>query len=123
MVYPLDEFADADAFQRLRELLRQKIELLADGREQWAQMKERASVARRFRGLRPWLTIAASVPLAPIYAAQWLKRTDDELFRPLNWGANSGTLITHGQWFRLVTANLLHASPIWPKTPRALEVE
>ena len=111
MVYPLDEFADADAFQRLRELLRQKVELLADGREQWAQMEERASVARRFRGLRPWLTIATSVLLALIYAAQWLKRTDDELFRPLDWGANSGTLITHGQSFRLVTANLLHASP------------
>lgn len=46
MVYPLDEFADTDAFQRLRELLRQKIELLADSREQWAQMEERASVAR-----------------------------------------------------------------------------
>jgi membrane associated rhomboid family serine protease len=110
MVYPTREFANPNAFEQLRELLKQRIEALPEGTPRWLAMDARASVADQLTRVPARWTYGFAAVLALIYACQWRNTPRDLLFGAVDWGANAATLVRRGQWFRLATANLLHAN-------------
>jgi membrane associated rhomboid family serine protease len=107
-VYPLREFANENAADMIRDILRRRIAALEGGAAQWQQIEKRHSVAgalAMFRPLATWIMVAA---ICVAFIAQ-LAGPDDPVFGYLDMGANAPLLVFNGEWYRLVTANLLHA--------------
>ncbi len=104
-----------DGVARLGLLLRSKIENLPDGAARWARIAHLRARAAELRGRSAWATwtVAALVVLAFGWQLVWprIGPGPADGFAPLDLGANASALVAHGQWWRLVTGNLLHASP------------
>src|SRR5262249_40465466 len=88
----------------------ERILALPDGRTQWQAMESRQAAGRRLRAVRPYVTWIVLFIITVIFAGQYNLIKEDDLFGNLDLGANASLLTLNGDWFRLVTANLLHAN-------------
>ncbi len=104
-------FERPDGPQVLFKELEQRIRNLDDGAERLSAMRERESIARKVIDRRPWATHALLGVLVVIFLVQDAGATGD-LLAPLNWGASNGLLIRSGEYFRIVSANLLHTNGV-----------
>jgi rhomboid protease GluP len=115
-VYPLDRFADPDPLARLRNLLRAHVLDAPGGQAQWAEVERREEIAMALRVQRPLATYAvmAVITIAYLLELVWQRLTGapEDGFFGLDLGANAAALVGDGQYYRLVSANLLHASAL-----------
>ena len=106
--FRVDDFETPDGAERLCSEIREKIGLLADGPERLRALERRARVARvAFTGT-PWFTWVLLGLLVTVYLLQGTAGGNPFFERLVVTGANSPLLVAKGEWFRLVTANLLH---------------
>lgn len=108
LILRCDDFETPDGAERLRDELRARIAALPDGAERIRAIDLRAAVSAVAFAGAPWLSWTLLGALIAIFALQSAAGWDlffDHLIRA---GANSGLLVGHGEWFRLVTGNLLH---------------
>lgn len=111
IIFRVDDFETPDGAERLSIEIRDRIGLLADGPERLRALDLRARVsAVAFTGT-PWLTWAMLGLLVVVFALLRAAGWDVYFEHMVRAGANSGLLVAYGEWFRLVTANLLHFSP------------
>ena len=96
------QFVDPDGPENLVRALLERIAAEPDGRRQLARMAEIEETGRNPGGLRA--TRGLAIFCAGVYALQWAVGDDVHLV-----GYFSGALAADGDWWRLVTANLLHA--------------
>ena len=108
-VYPVREFADGAAAENFIGILHGRIAALDGAPAQLARMSERAAVAAHFGRTKPWATWGLIGTLILVFLIQtfWLHRQDS--LGLLDMGANAASLVRQGEWYRLITANLLHA--------------
>jgi membrane associated rhomboid family serine protease len=106
-VFRLSQVEAPDPLEAMRALLRPRILALPEGAAQWDSMQRRQALAERVAGLIPWLTWAIAALLVMAYAVQILAGNGDTM-RAIDLGADAPWLVGTGEWWRLVTANLLH---------------
>lgn len=102
-VYPLHSFAEEGAQQRFLDALRPRL----DPRH-WQEMIGRHELVFPWTRRKPRATWAAALVLLAVYLLQTVLGRADDPFSLLDFGANAGFLVRHGEWYRLVAANLLH---------------
>jgi len=106
-VFRLSQFEAPEPLEAMRALLRPRILAPPEGAAQWDSMERRQALAERVAGLIPWSTWALAALLVMAFAVQILAGNGDTL-RVIDLGADAPWLVGMGQWWRLVTANLLH---------------
>jgi membrane associated rhomboid family serine protease len=109
-VFPVKRLPAADTAEQLQTALKGALLQRPDGQALWAAMDRRHHLAADLGRLRPMGTWAAAGAIAAIFCLQCLAQPPDDVLGPLDLGANAPILVGHGQWFRLVTASLLHAN-------------
>lgn len=109
-VYRLPAFVDSDAFERLGAEVYQRLLEQPEGERLLAQMAERDALGRAAGATRPTVTIVLLVLLGLCFAATALGGAQHTPFGLVRFGANAPALINAGQWFRLFSANFLHAN-------------
>ncbi len=112
--FPLSRLG-TDGVARLLSLLRSNIEKLPDGAARWADIEALQVRAEAIRGRPAWATRAIAALVSAAFALQYIwPRIDHEPadgFAALDLGGNAYALVVAGEWWRLVTVNLLHGSP------------
>ena len=106
-VFPAAAFAAADGMQQAGQLLAAHIDAQPDRREIWARMQRRQEWGQRFLARRTPATRALAGLILAAFAVQGLLPMETSLAL-LERGANVAALVWQGDWFRLITANLLH---------------
>jgi membrane associated rhomboid family serine protease len=106
--FPVDGFAVPDALARLQGGLRQHISGLPDGAARWDAIMARHTLAEQIGAVRPWGTWAITLVALLIFGVQSAVLRAGDGLGFVDAGANAALLVQHGQWFRLVTASLLH---------------
>jgi membrane associated rhomboid family serine protease len=109
-VYMERDFQISNPAADLNEALREKVVALPNGKEQWSKMEGRAAIARLFIARKPWATSAIICAIILVYLIQVSYAPDENIFRDIDLGANVSKLVWGGQWYRLISANLLHAN-------------
>jgi rhomboid protease GluP len=106
--FPRGWFAAADALSLLRQGLKAHVLAMPDGAARWAGIDARHGAAERLALSRPWGSWTIGLLVAACFAVQaWLVHGPDALGL-IDAGGNAAFLVRHGEWFRLVTASLLH---------------
>jgi membrane associated rhomboid family serine protease len=106
-VLPRHLFVERGAPERLLQRLIERIAGLPDGQRQLARMAEIETEARRPAHARA--TWALALVCLAVYPLQLLIGRDVE-----EVGYFNALLVADGDWWRMVTANLLHAIPTFP---------
>jgi membrane associated rhomboid family serine protease len=110
-VFPRHDFAAPDALARLQSGLLRRMTALPDGGAQWQVVAARHALAADIGDARTYGTWGAVAAVTTCFALQLELLPVGPPLVLLDAGGNSGLLVQAGEWFRLVTANLLHASP------------
>ncbi len=107
--YPLRTFVEADAFEQLSRAISERIGQLPDAPARMAAFRQRTSLADplRERGTRMTRVVLASIVL-PALLPLW-DPTFGDVMGLVRLGANVPALVADGQWYRLVSPNVLHA--------------
>lgn len=106
-VYPLRNFADPDVAAIINDILSRRIPMRPGGAEQWPLVLRRQQLAALFASFRPRATQAITALIVGAFLLQ-MTHGGDDIYGLLDLGANAPFLVRQGEWFRLVTANLLH---------------
>ncbi len=106
--YPRLSFVEADGIEQLASEIRRQIERQPDGEQLIARMNLRDAIGQAAWAARPVATFALLVCLG--IGALITSQADPTAPFPLTvYGANAPLLVREGQWFRLFSANFLHA--------------
>ncbi len=108
---PLRCLPDQAALSRFTHALRDAVHAGPGGAGQWAAIEARSARAAAIGQLRPWGSLGAVAMLGLAAGAQMLLVPSGNPVALLYAGANAPALVWHGEWFRVVAANLLHATP------------
>jgi len=108
-VYPVSAFEEDDAVDYFVSEVRRRIGALPDGASLLEQMQGRACVSHQALRRKPLVTIGIVLILALVFALQQTLVGSDQLFGLVRVGANAPSLVASGQWYRLMSANFLHA--------------
>lgn len=108
-VYPLSAFEEDDAVEFFVREVRRRIGALPDGVALLEQMELRARVSYHALRRKPLVTIGMVLTIALVFGLQQSLVGSDQLFGLVRVGANAPSLVASGQWYRLVSANFLHA--------------
>ncbi len=109
-VFPVKRLPAPDTAQKLQAALKEALLQHPEGQALWAAMDRRHHLAAAFGQIRPIGTWAMAGAITAIFCLQFFAVRPDDVLGPLDLGANAPILVGHGQWFRLVTASLLHAN-------------
>jgi rhomboid protease GluP len=109
-IYPIKDFQEKRAFEIFNNNLYEKIEALPEGKKLWQQLIDKQRFASVLSGKKYPVTLILLVFLVSVYLIQILVGTEDNEFKLIELGANVPFLVEGGQWYRLVTANFLHAN-------------
>ncbi len=111
-IFPASAFADASAVATFQRELRSCVLRQDGGATRWAAMATRAEIAQRFGARRPWATWITLAVIAAVFLVQLITIPATDPISIVDLGANAAALIRDGQWFRLITANLLHVNTL-----------
>jgi membrane associated rhomboid family serine protease len=106
--FPHAGFARPDALARLREGIKARILSMPGGQARWAAIDARQGLADRLAYVRPWGTWTVALLIMIVFGLQVLLQAPGNDMALLDQGANASLLVRDGEWFRLVTASLLH---------------
>jgi membrane associated rhomboid family serine protease len=107
-VYPLHELAvEGDVAGAIVALLRRRLAALPGGAQSWSAVEKRQALAARFAGSQPRATRALALLIALCFLGQ-MEFDSRDIYGLLDMGANAPALALQGEWYRFVTANLLH---------------
>jgi rhomboid protease GluP len=106
--FPRASFAQPDGLGRLRQALGARILAMPGGGKRWAAIEARHNLADRLAAIWPWGTWAAVVAIIALFGLQTLLVRGIGDFGLIDLGGNASLLVRDGEWFRLVTASLLH---------------
>jgi membrane associated rhomboid family serine protease len=109
LVIESDDLQHPDHLPRLALALRETIRSLPDGYERLRGLDRQIEVARAVAAQRPFASWAL---VAVLVLAFLLQAREGALVDPLamlRLGAGSAVFVEEGEWFRLVSANFLHA--------------
>jgi rhomboid protease GluP len=101
-----------DAFGQLQAEIRQRLEQQRGGDELLARMDRREAIGQAAWATRP---LATFVLLGSVVLGFGIMELGDATSTPLGlieYGANAPALVAEGQWFRLFSANFLHANAL-----------
>jgi rhomboid protease GluP len=114
LAYRLNSFIESDPFERLNKTVREHLLRRPDGERLLAEMARRDAFGQSAVNFRPRVTFALLVMLVAAFIATFipslLPGAEDSPFALVRYGANVPTLVRQGQWFRLFSANFLHAN-------------
>jgi rhomboid protease GluP len=107
------EFAESDGLERLEAALRAAIAARAGGAEQLAAIDRRSQLARILTTGVPWICVALVLVTGAAFGVTvalggWTQEV--HVHAPIRLGALVSTLVEAGDWWRIVTANFLHAN-------------
>ncbi len=108
--YPLRAFLDPDALERLRGLIRERLLQQPDGAALLEQMEQRERLGSFALSVKPLVTWAMTALIALCFALEFFSGVLNQPFGLVRYGANAPALVAEGQWFRVLTANFLHAN-------------
>jgi rhomboid protease GluP len=106
-VYPLSSFAETGVRERFLDVLQPRLDPL-----RWQEMIERHALLVPWSRRKPWASWGLALLLIGVFLLQLTgggTPTSVDSFAMLDFGANAGFLVERGEWYRLVTANLLHS--------------
>ncbi len=109
-VYPVAHFdGGADTLEAFRRALRERIAARPDGAELLRDIEDRDAQGSRIVQRPSRVTLVLLMLLAAIFAWTWLSGALDDPFGLVAFGANAPLLVAAGEWYRLLSANFLHA--------------
>jgi rhomboid protease GluP len=108
--YPLRAFLDADAVERLRAVIRERLLQKPGGAALLEQMEQRETLGRFAFRVKPLVTWVLTALIALCFALEYFSGALSQMFGLVRFGANAPVLVAEGQWFRVLTANFLHAN-------------
>lgn len=106
-VYPLSSFAEEGARERFMAALQPRLDP-----RRWQDMSERHDLVVPWARRKPWASWSLALLLIGVFLLQLTgggTPASVDSFAMLDFGANAGFLVERGEWYRLVTANLLHS--------------
>lgn len=107
--YPQHSFVEPEGIGRLSAEIRRQIERQPGGARLIAAMNLRDAIGQAAWAARPVVTVVVLLSLG--VGAFLTSRADGQSpFPLLAYGANAPLLVSEGQWFRLFSANFLHAN-------------
>lgn len=109
LVIESDELARPDELPRLALALRESLRSLPDGEARLRALDRQLEVTRAIGAQRPWATWAILATLGFAFLLQYREGALVDPIAMLRLGAGSSTFVAEGEWFRLVSANFLHA--------------
>lgn len=102
--------SEGDA-ERLHALIRAKVQLIVpNGEARAARLDEASAAAHLAESTPPRATVGAIVALVLGHGVAHLLGGFERLYAMVAVGAGARVLVEEGQWFRVVSANLLHSS-------------
>jgi rhomboid protease GluP len=109
LVLPESWFPNPRLARSVIEDLRGRIGRLPEGEAILARIEENREQLEGLVSRGRAATISVAAVLLGIFVLQMLLGASGNPFRLLAFGANSSVFVRDGEWFRLATANLLHA--------------
>lgn len=109
-IFPAAAFATPDGMQRAGQSLAAHLDTLPDRSEIRTRLQQRQEWGRRFLARPAPATRALVGLILALSIVQWVLLPAEISLAVLERGANVAELLWQGQWFRLVTANLLHVN-------------
>lgn len=109
-VLPADALVDGDGVARLRDAVRAATIARPDGLARVAAMAAREATGRSAGRRAARGTMALVAVVAIVFAIELATGALDSRTMLLRLGANSPILVRQGEWWRPITANLLHLS-------------
>lgn len=106
------DFADPDSVVLFIMELRTRIRELPDGEAKIALIDHNVQFHRRALANPTHVTHALLVLIAVAFGLEFASGALSSPFTLLRFGANSPTLVADGQYYRLITANLLHGGAL-----------
>ncbi len=111
VVLSIDDFERPELMRLFWSLLVERINAGPDAIEQRQRMQRLADLSQETSSAEPRLTKYLLGGLGLIFAAQFFLAPDVDVLHYLYFGANSQTMVfDQGQWWRVITANLLHGN-------------
>jgi rhomboid protease GluP len=107
---PIAAFVEPDGPARLRHVVREAMAARPGGPERVARMAAREAEGDGLAAFRPRATMALVAVVGVVFGLELATGALDDTQMLLALGASAGALVRRGQWWRLVTANLLHLS-------------
>ena len=107
-IFPLARLPDPAAVPRLQQALIDHLRARPNGAALVAAVERRHRLAILLGTIRPVGTWVAIAVIVGVFALEFFLLSPKNPFGLVDLGANAGMLVGRGQWFRLVTANLLH---------------
>lgn len=108
--YPLKDFQEPDAAETFGHNLRERIGSLPDGEWLWQRLLTRQALAEILSARKYPVTAVLLGVIAVVYIFQMVSGTEHNPLKLIELGANAPDLVKDGQWYRLITANFLHAN-------------
>lgn len=108
--YPLRAFVDPNAYERLMAEVRYRLAQQPRGEELLAQLDRRQALGRAASAERAAVTRVLLICVAVGFILTEPSNTAEAPFALLQYGANAPVLVKAGQWYRLFSANFLHAN-------------
>jgi rhomboid protease GluP len=105
-------FVDDDGAARVEGAVRARMARHPDGARLHARLDDNADRQRRFAATRPWVTWVTVAVCVVAFVGEYISGAVGDIDTLLLWGANSGALVRQGEWWRVVTACLLHGSVV-----------
>ena len=110
LILPVAALVDADGVERLRQAVRAAIMARPDGFALVAGMAEREAAGRSAGRRPPRATMSLIASVGVVFVIELATGALGDRTMLLRLGANSPILVREGQWWRPITANLLHLS-------------
>jgi hypothetical protein len=110
--FPAAAFVEPTGLQQLGASLAAQIDAQPAGPAIWQAMQQRHDWEAGFLARRTKASTVLVAIIAAIFALQSFVLPDDAAIALLEQGANIPELVWQGQWYRLATANLLHANAV-----------
>ena len=112
-VFVASDFPHPQAWRLLWGKLVERIKRRPDGADQIRQMQRLSDLSQETSSVKPRFTKYLLGFIAAVFAAQVFLSPDVDLLEFLYFGANSQVMVfEEGQWWRIVTANLLHGNGV-----------
>lgn len=109
LVVDSDELARPEDLQRLALALREALRAQPDGEARLRTLDRQVEETRLLDRVRPWATWALITTITLAFGLQLREHALEDPVAMLRLGAGSAALVAEGEWFRLFSANFLHA--------------